>query len=727
VRFLSPAGMLAAAAAIPLVLWYLLRPRRRRITVGSTYLWRAVDRPATASTPWQRFRGDTTFWLVLLALLALAVALARPAVEVPVALGDHTILIVDAAGSMLADEDGVSRAELARREATELTAGLAPGQEVSVIEAGPRARITLAGSADAREVARALAGIAPRQAPSDLADAFTLATSLQRPGQLTVMHLLTDGVVPGDAQPLAPAGLSVRAVGSDRPNVAVTRLVATPVGSGEHQVLAQVTSYAASAVRGRVVLAVDDVPVVEQPVRLAPRATEDLVLTVPTSGEDRARLSARLVLEPDVTGAVPDALPFDDVAVTVLAEARDLEVLLAGPGNTFLEAALAAVPGVSVTTVPRVPDELAGVDVLVVDRVGASATPAVPTLLIAPTTWPEGVTGAGTSELPPLTFQSTDHPLLADVDLTGLAVSETERVEAPALTVLASGPDAPLLLAGRLGEAPAIVVPFDLTASDLPLRPAWPLLVANATAWLTGGGTGTEAVPAGSTVGLPLPPGATAVSVHPPSGGDGRPVDPAAPSVLVDEVGVWRVVFAGVDGPDAELDLPVTTAPTLGDLSRPRPDATTGRVVDTEGGAAETVGVRSVAWPLVLAALLLAVGEWVWTHGVRHRWRGRRRRRPGPDHAAPAVWTAAGPPDELPTSPGPGRIAGTPTGAPPGPPPPPASPTGPPTGPPGGGAPSPVGASGPVGATGPPRGGQPHRGQPHRGQPHRGQPRGEAG
>jgi hypothetical protein len=97
-RLLTPAGLLAAAAAIPLVLWYLLRPRRRRVVVASTFLWRAVDRPATASTPWQRFRGDATFWLVLAALLAVAVALARPAVEVPVALGDHTILIVDAAG-----------------------------------------------------------------------------------------------------------------------------------------------------------------------------------------------------------------------------------------------------------------------------------------------------------------------------------------------------------------------------------------------------------------------------------------------------------------------------------------------------------------------------------------------------------------------------------------------------------------------------------------------------
>jgi hypothetical protein len=156
VRLLSPVGLAASAALLPLVAWYLLRPRRRRLTVGSTFLWRALDRPATAATPWQPFRGDATFWLAALAIAAIAATLARPAVPVPVALGDHTILVVDVSGSMLAVEDGVTRAELARRAATDLTGSLGPGQEVSVVSAGPRARVVLAASSDAREVARAL-------------------------------------------------------------------------------------------------------------------------------------------------------------------------------------------------------------------------------------------------------------------------------------------------------------------------------------------------------------------------------------------------------------------------------------------------------------------------------------------------------------------------------------------------------------------------------------------
>ena len=624
-RLLTPFGLVAAAAAVPLVLWYLLRPRRRRVVVGSTFLWRAVERPATAATPWQRFRGDATFWLVLLALLALAFALARPAVPVPVALGDHTILIVDNSGSMLADEAGTSRAELARREATEMTASLAPGQEVSVIEAGARARIVLSGARDAREVARALAGIAPRHAPADLADAFTLATSLQRPGQRTVVHLVTDAMVPADAAAVAPPGLTVSAVGSDRPNVAITRLTSAPLGSGEHQVLAQVRSFAATAVSGRLVLEVDDVAVLEQSLRLAPRTTEDVVVTVPAVAGDRgARLTARLVLGEDVTGAVPDVLHFDDTATTVLAENRDLAVLLAGPGNTFLAAALAAVPGLTVETAPTVPDDLTAVDLLVVDRVAAPGRLTVPSLLVAPTSWPDGIVADDTTDLPSLTYQATGHALLADVDLTGLAVASTAVLDAPSLTALAASPDAPLLLAGRVGDAPTVVVPFDLLASDLPLRPAWPLLVANAARWLTGGGAGAGAVPAGSLVALQAPTGTTGMVAHAPGDREVR-IDPGAPTLLVDEVGTWEVVFSGVEGRVGDpLVLPVTSALEEGDLSKPRPEPGT----PAAGGEPQLgEGLRTLVWPLVLGALVVLMLEWGWSQGGRQWWARQREAR----------------------------------------------------------------------------------------------------
>src|SRR5690606_6352838 len=138
----------------------------------------------------QRFRPDATFWLVLAAIVAGAIALSHPYLPVPAVLGDHTILLVDASASMLADEDGPTRLELARREADALVDTMAPGQEVSVVEVGARARVLVSSSDDPDAIRDGLRSVQIGHGPADLQDAFTLAAALQRPGQDTVLHLV---------------------------------------------------------------------------------------------------------------------------------------------------------------------------------------------------------------------------------------------------------------------------------------------------------------------------------------------------------------------------------------------------------------------------------------------------------------------------------------------------------------------------------------------------------
>ncbi|HUH06970.1 MAG TPA: VWA domain-containing protein, partial [Egibacteraceae bacterium] len=341
----APAGLAAALLAVPLVLWYVLRSRRPRAVVSSTFLWARTERSTRAAVPWQRFRPDRTFWLILLAILVGAVALARPAIPVPAQLGDHTILIVDSSGSMLADEQGPSRLELARREAEALVSTMGPGQVASVIEAGQRARVVLSASPDPAAVRDALRSVRPGQATADLADAFTLAAALERPGQGTVVHVFTDGVIPAEAAGTAPEGLAVTAVGQDRDNLAITRLQALPVGAGAAQAFVQVRSFGQRPIDAILTLAVDGAAFVEQPLRLPPRGTEDLVIPVEAATAGEGLLTARI--EPLAAvrsddGTAGDSLALDDTAWAVLAGPRDVTVLIAGPGNLFLESALAS-------------------------------------------------------------------------------------------------------------------------------------------------------------------------------------------------------------------------------------------------------------------------------------------------------------------------------------------------------------------------------------------------
>ncbi|MGI8874227.1 MAG: VWA domain-containing protein [Egibacteraceae bacterium] len=641
-RLAAPLGLGALALAGPLVLWYVLRSRRPRVEVASTLLWDAVAPSVSAAVPWQRFRADRTFWLVLGALLVGALALARPAFVVAAELGDHTIIVVDTSASMQADEDGPTRLELARRAAADVVADLAQPRTASVIEAGATARVVGNQMGDAPAVERALAQVRPTQSVADLADAFTLAAALSRPDQDTVVHLFTDGAVPDEILAAAPAGLRVTAVGSDRPNLAVTGLEALATGGGSAQAFVQVRNLGLVAAEGTLTLAVDGVAITERALELPARGTEDLILPLTIGTGDGIVEAAVAPRGADPFGdQATDALTLDDRAFATLGGTRTLRVLVAGPGNVFIEEALSAVEGVQLRTAAAVPERMDAVDLLVVDRVAAPPAPTVPTLLVAPSRLPNGLEAAAPVELPSVTFQSPDHPLMADLDLAGVAIAEAAPVTAPTLEPVVASPGGPLVLAGQLDGVPVVHVAFDLLASNLPLQVAWPVLVANTLTWLAAPPAAAP-LAVGDEVAFTVPPGVAAVRVLPPMGAQPRLLERARPRTAVDRTGVWRAEWvAASDADEAEVArlappaaVPVNLPAGESDLARPRQD----RAGDEAGAAPASAGAsgaarsgeRILGRELLAGVLVLLLAEWVWSNRApRRRPRaGRRGTRP---------------------------------------------------------------------------------------------------
>jgi Ca-activated chloride channel homolog len=76
--FLLPLGFLFALSIPVLVLFYLLKVRRRPRRVSSTWLWRETVEDARASVPFQRLRRNLLMLLQILILALLTLALARP-------------------------------------------------------------------------------------------------------------------------------------------------------------------------------------------------------------------------------------------------------------------------------------------------------------------------------------------------------------------------------------------------------------------------------------------------------------------------------------------------------------------------------------------------------------------------------------------------------------------------------------------------------------------------
>ena len=80
IRFLSPGFAWMLAAPVMIVVLYLLRRRFLPRQVPSVFLWRKSVKDYAANRPFQRLMKSLLLPLQILAALALALALMRPAI-----------------------------------------------------------------------------------------------------------------------------------------------------------------------------------------------------------------------------------------------------------------------------------------------------------------------------------------------------------------------------------------------------------------------------------------------------------------------------------------------------------------------------------------------------------------------------------------------------------------------------------------------------------------------
>src|SRR4030095_6333019 len=99
-QFLTPLGFWLTALAIPIILLYMLKLRRKQVQVSSTFLWEQLLREQQANAPWEKIKRNLLLLLQLLILAALVIALARPAIAVSTVASGSVIVLLDASASM---------------------------------------------------------------------------------------------------------------------------------------------------------------------------------------------------------------------------------------------------------------------------------------------------------------------------------------------------------------------------------------------------------------------------------------------------------------------------------------------------------------------------------------------------------------------------------------------------------------------------------------------------
>lgn len=610
--FLNPWGLALLGLAVPVLLTHILRPRRTPATVSSTLLWRSLERPVAAASPWQRLRWSWLLLAQLLAVVGLALGVAHPQRVEPAPFSEHTVFIIDASGSMAATDVGPDRLAAAAQRAVELRDELPDGGRASIVVAGTRPRVLLTASAERDEFSRALRLVDQSQGTPDFADAFALAASLDTGTTTTGYVLLTDGGVGEAEQRLLPGGTRVETIGVDDDNRAITRLVVDQ-RNGRLHARVVVANTGGPAVTQHVRLDVDGVTAATRDVEIAAGTSTDVEFDVPLGDVVAARL----------TGG--DLLSGDDHAVAVVRQSQPQRVLLAGDG-LFWNELLASLPGVTVDHSEE-SRSARGYDLAIYSGVAVPTDPGAPFIAVAP---PGGVrtgatglaaavddeivVGGPTVERPAVTLVRTDDPLLGGIDLSGVEIAGAQRIASTSAEVLVAGENAPLLLRGRLDGQRFAYFAFDLRESNLGVQLAFPLLAER----LVGQLTGTTAISEPLTVGarLPIPVGGTDdVTITGPSGQPTvLPAGSTAP--IAERAGIYRIE----SGNRPALEVAVNAAPaeshiTPTTVTAPAADGGT----DGERGERTTSYLHWVLWPLLAIVAIEAVLAW------RRRGVGRRQ------------------------------------------------------------------------------------------------------
>ncbi len=601
----SPDRWIWVLAALPIVAFYLLKTRIRRRPVATLLFWEQVfhqKRPRVWGTQ-LRHLGSLLLQLAFLGLLV--GALLDPLGAGQKKQTRQIVLVLDSSASMQArDADGI-RWDAAIQAAERELSSMRAGDEIALVTAGSPPRVIVGMTEFGPSIRQAVRDLQPTDAPAAIRPALDTARQLATDPQRRDIVLISDGCFTESTyQHLQKASdTRLQRVGQAIDNLAITqfqtrRSLADPIG---YAVLIEIVNHADAPqpAECRLTLELDEQLVDVLPLRLQPG--ERWRKTFEYADARGGVLAASL--------DVNDALTIDNRAVAILPSRPLLPVnLVSETTNVFLAGALSSIPRVQLTTsqqaiVPQPPRGIA-----VFHRLVPQQLPAGPLLFIDPQQDSPFWTLGPPIDQPLVVRQDAQSPLLAHVQLTNVSLPGARPLEmvpdsTPLLSTVDGSPVMTSLLDTQGPQLPRriVVLSTPVDDGDLPLRVAFPVMMANAINWLAN--ESPQLQPAVSTGQTPLPTDA-----------GGTPQGPLQTQGPLQHVGVQVIeALSGNSESDdrASVRLAVNLANAEESDLRPHVPPTPATTTADETTATNWIAGRSGWFTLCLLALGLIVGEWV--------------------------------------------------------------------------------------------------------------------
>lgn len=637
-NFATPAAFWWLALAVPVVIFYILKIRLRRVPVSTILFWRQIYEEKPPRSIWQQLRHLLSLLVQLLLLSLFVMSLTEPYFSWQTKQARKLVLVVDNSASMNATDIQPTRLDQAKKLAGQLIVGLRFQDEMAIVAAGTQPQVVCGLTGHPRTLQNSLASIAATDGPTRVSDGITLARRLIGSAVNGQIIVVTDGCFEGSDKllaaepvPTSPTGsgspsVQLAVVGAKTGNVGITRFQARrslldPVG---YEILAEVVNASDDVVECRLEMELNGEILDVVPLKLNPGG--EWSHTFEKAAADGGTLTAKLDRA--------DALLTDNQAWAILPKLEVQPVTLVTEGNLFLEKVFEANPLVKLTVQkPAVAVSITSQSVTVFHRTVPTKIPAGNVLVIDPNASCDFWTLGEKLQNPIVTKQDKDSPLMAHVRLDNVLMPEAHKLtfkNADQFQVLVSALSGdPLFAAYERPEGKLAVLTVNLDEGDLPLRTVFPIMTSNALAWFAGNrGELRESLAAGAVADIKLSQAGIAADViqkplllRDPRG-QTRPLPEKTDKLTIgplDQCGVWGIIPAPGEAKPNEKPTPVTSIPPLLEVacnlanraeSEIRPPQA---VLDKAGDslALRGAGMRPIWYYLLVLAWILAGLEWV--------------------------------------------------------------------------------------------------------------------
>ncbi|HVU13952.1 MAG TPA: BatA and WFA domain-containing protein [Phototrophicaceae bacterium] len=616
--FLTPIAFIGGLLAIPIVLMYMLRLRRREVTVSSTMLWQQLLHDREANTPWQRLRRNLLLLLQLIILALLVFALARPFIVVPAVSSGQIAVLLDASASMNAtDADSGTRFDDAKQQALGIVDTMNPGDTMTVIRVAGSPEVLVPYTGDQSLLRNAITGAQPSASSADWTAALTLAAAGSQGSADFNAVIISDGGLGDSAQlPAIPGTLRYIPIGKASDNLAISALATRALPGQPPQLFAQISNYGSDAARVVFDLTVDGKLLAAQDVDV-PAAQNGEPGTVPFVSQNLPAqfktIEAGLTLP--VNSTYTDYLPQDNTAWAVAGDSGTRHVLLMSSGNLFLDQVLRSLPSVNLVD----GDPTKGLptnpyDLYIFDGWQPTTLPPSGDILFVnpPASNALFTVGGEITKTSNPTVMRND-PRMTYVDFSTVNILKFKQVTASWATPLISVDGGPLLLAGETGGRQVAILTFDLRDSDLPLQIEWPILMSSLLNWYSPQDliSAPNGLKVGDTLAITPLADSTSVRVTEPDGTIKTLDYGGAPLSFADTAAPGLYTVASLKGEQVEQSASFAVNLFDPNESNITPQTTLKLGSTTVSQAVEAEIGQKEYWPyLALGALIILLVEW---------------------------------------------------------------------------------------------------------------------